>query len=77
MVYIENRRGRIKQKASSSEDIMPGVISVGYGWRFPEREVSELYGWDEANINILTDDSPPPQSRNGLSQDEGIPLQSI
>lgn len=59
MVYIENKRGRIKQKAALSQDIMPGVICVGHGWWFPERGASELYGWDEANVNILTDDSPP------------------
>lgn len=58
MVNIENRRGRIKQKASLSNDILPGVISIGYGWWFPERDASELFGWEEANINILTDDAP-------------------
>jgi anaerobic selenocysteine-containing dehydrogenase len=72
MVYIENRRGRIKQKASLSEDIMPGVISVGYGWWFPEKDVSELYGWDEANINILTDDSPPYSPEMGSPKMRGF-----
>jgi anaerobic selenocysteine-containing dehydrogenase len=58
-VYIENKRGRIKQTASLSQTVDPKVICVAYGWWFPEKGVSEQYGWDEANINILTDDAPP------------------
>ena len=58
-VTIENKRGRIKQTAALSGDVDPRVIGVAYGWWFPERGASGRYGWDEANINILTDDSPP------------------
>ncbi|MCL5736380.1 MAG: molybdopterin-dependent oxidoreductase [Actinobacteria bacterium] len=58
-VFIENRRGRIRQKATLTTGIDPRVVSVGYGWWFPERGESETFGWDEANLNILTDDSPP------------------
>jgi anaerobic selenocysteine-containing dehydrogenase len=58
-VYIENKRGRIKQTASLSQTVDPKVICIAYGWWFPEKGVSEQYGWDEANINILTDDAPP------------------
>jgi thiosulfate reductase/polysulfide reductase chain A len=58
-VYIENARGRIKQTAALSEDVHPRVVNVAYGWWFPERGIDEEYGWKEANINILTDDSPP------------------
>jgi anaerobic selenocysteine-containing dehydrogenase len=58
-VYIENKRGRIIQKATLSEDVDPRVICVAYGWWFPEKGASGQHGWNEANINILTDDSPP------------------
>ncbi len=58
-VYIENKRGRIRQIATLSEGVDPRVVSVAYGWWFPEKGVSAQYGWDEANINVLTDDSPP------------------
>ena len=58
-VYIETRRGRIKQKATLTASIDPRVVGVDYGWWFPEKEVSELYGWAESNVNILTDDKPP------------------
>ena len=59
VVFIENRRGRIRQKATLDSGIDPRVVSAGYGWWFPERGESELFGWDEANLNILTDDGPP------------------
>ena len=59
MIYIETKRGRIKQKAALNGDIDPRVIVADYGWWFPEKGASELYGWAEANINVLTDDQPP------------------
>jgi anaerobic selenocysteine-containing dehydrogenase len=59
LAYIENKRGRIKQKIKISEEVDPRVVSVGYCWWFPEKGASLQYGWDEANLNILTDDSPP------------------
>ncbi|MFC2048474.1 molybdopterin dinucleotide binding domain-containing protein [Chloroflexota bacterium] len=31
-VYIETKRGRIKQKTTLSADINPRVIVVDYGW---------------------------------------------
>jgi anaerobic selenocysteine-containing dehydrogenase len=58
-VFIETRRGRISQKATLSAEVDRRVVSVAYGWWFPERGEADLFGWDEANINILTDDSPP------------------
>jgi len=58
-VFIESKRGRIKQKATLDKGLDPRVASVGYGWWYPERGIAEMYGWDEANLNILTDDSPP------------------
>jgi anaerobic selenocysteine-containing dehydrogenase len=58
-VYIENKRGRIKQTAAISEGVDPRVISVAHGWWFPEKGAVGHYGWDEANMNILTDDGPP------------------
>jgi thiosulfate reductase/polysulfide reductase chain A len=58
-VYIENKRGKIKQRARLSEEVDPRVVCIGYGWWFPEKGASLQYGWDEANLNVLTDDSPP------------------
>ena len=58
-VYIENKRGKIKQRAKLSDVVDPRVIWPGYGWWFPEKGASSQYGWDDANLNILTDDSTP------------------
>jgi len=58
-VYIETKRGRIRQKAVVTADIDPRVVVVDYGWWYPEKGASELYGWAESNINILTDNKPP------------------
>lgn len=72
LVYVENRRGRIRQKAMLDPDIDPRVVSVGYGWWFPERDEAELFGWDEANLNILTDDGPPYSPEMGSPKMRGF-----
>jgi anaerobic selenocysteine-containing dehydrogenase len=72
-VYIETKRGRIKQKASFSNDIDPRVVELDYGWWFPERGVAaDLYGWAEANVNILTSDKPPFSKEMGSPVFRGI-----
>jgi anaerobic selenocysteine-containing dehydrogenase len=72
MVFIENRRGRIKQEATLNDTIDPRVISTTHGWWFPEREGQPLCGWDEANINILTDDAPPYSPEIGSPKMKGF-----
>ena len=58
-VYIETRRGRIRQTATLTPDIDPRVVAVDYAWWFPEKAIANLHGWAESNINILTDDKTP------------------
>jgi len=57
-VYIETKRGRIKQRAVLTEGIDPRVVGVSYAWWFPEQGVESLHGWQESNINILTASEP-------------------
>ena len=71
-IYIETKRGRIKQKATLSTDIDPRVVWVDYGWWFPEKGISNLYGWAESNINVLTDDKPPYNREMGSTNLRGI-----
>ncbi len=53
-VWIESPRGgRIKQRASLTDGINPGVVSAQHGWWFPEKEPWE-YGFTESNVNMLT-----------------------
>ncbi|HZK43294.1 MAG TPA: molybdopterin-dependent oxidoreductase [Syntrophomonadaceae bacterium] len=55
-VWIETKRGRIKQKAKLTEGIGPGVIYTERGWWYPERDMRdpELGGCLESNTNVLT-----------------------
>ena len=71
-VYIETRRGRIKQRAILSPDIDPRVVIVDYAWWFPEKGTSDLYGWSESNVNILTDDQPPFNREMGSPNMRGV-----
>lgn len=45
MIAVESRRGRVELRARVSEDIMPGVVNLPHGW-------------PEANVNLLTDETP-------------------
>ncbi len=55
-VYIETRRGVIKQKANVTEKIHPKVINVQSHWWFPEQPAKEpsLHGLYQSNANVLT-----------------------
>jgi anaerobic selenocysteine-containing dehydrogenase len=55
-VVIESPRGSIKQRAKIFAGIDPRVVSAEHGWWFPEKK-DPGHGWDESNINILTDNS--------------------
>ena len=71
-VYIETKRGRIRQIASLSDGVDPRVVHLSYAWWFPEQGVSTLYGWEESNINILTDDNPPYNPEMGSTNLRGL-----
>jgi anaerobic selenocysteine-containing dehydrogenase len=71
-VYIETKRGKIKQKASLTAGIDPRVVGIDYAWWFPEKGLSSLYGWAESNINILTDDNLPFNREIGSTNLRGI-----
>lgn len=71
-VYVETRRGKIMQKATLTAGIDPRVAGVDYGWWFPGKEASELYGWAESNVSILTDDKPPFNREMGSSNLRGF-----
>jgi anaerobic selenocysteine-containing dehydrogenase len=71
-VYIETKRGRIKQKARLTSAIDPGVVVADYGWWFPERGVDDIYGWSESNVNLLTDNKPPYNREIGSPTLRGI-----
>ncbi len=59
-VYIETRRGRIKQRARYNDGILPNVVNCEANWWFPEMPPYEpcLSGVWESNANVLTLDDP-------------------
>jgi anaerobic selenocysteine-containing dehydrogenase len=58
-VCIETPRGKIRQLLRLNAHLDPRVVIAAFGWWFPEQGPDQLYGWQEANLNLLTDDSPP------------------
>ncbi|UWG98230.1 molybdopterin-dependent oxidoreductase [Dehalobacter sp. DCM] len=58
-VWIETKRGRIKQRADVTQAVAPKVIITERGWWFPERDINEpvLGGCLESNTNVLTSTS--------------------
>lgn len=44
-MVVETKRGKIEIKASVTEDILSGVVSI-------------THGWVESNVNLLTDNAP-------------------
>ena len=70
-VYIETKKGKIKQKLSFDSDLDPRVVFVSFGWWFPENS-SNLFCWDKSNLNILLDNEPP-ETVTGTVETRGIP----
>jgi len=71
-VYLETPRGRIKQKAILSEKVDPRVVCADFGWWFPEKGITDLFGWSESNINMLTDDQKQNSPETGSENLRGI-----
>jgi anaerobic selenocysteine-containing dehydrogenase len=55
-VIIESARGKVRQRARLFAGIHPKVVSAQHAWWFPEKK-EPGHGWDESNINILTDNA--------------------
>ena len=72
VVYIETKRGRIKQKASLVDSIDPRLVVVDHDWWFPEKGVGQLFDWATASTNILTDNAPPFSPEMGSTNLRGI-----
>jgi len=66
-VWIETKRGKIKQRAKITDGIDPRVVNVEFGWWFPERHDDDDGVW-ESNANVLTDMEPPYDPAMGTYQ---------
>jgi anaerobic selenocysteine-containing dehydrogenase len=71
-VCIETPAGKIRQWLRLNAHLDPRVVIAAFGWWFPERGPSELYGWQEANLNLLTDSAPPHDPALGSANLRGL-----
>ncbi len=57
-VWIETRRGRIKQRAELTFGIHPQVVKTQHHWWFPEQPGEDpfLHGVFQSNTNVITED---------------------
>lgn len=53
-VWIENMRGRCRQKVKVNDDIKSNVVMAERGWWFPEADPERLYSTFDSNVNNLT-----------------------
>ena len=72
-VWIETRRGRIKQRAALDMDLDHRVILAEFGWWSPEKELSDPERWSDSNINVLTDDCTSYNRAMGSANEMGSP----
>jgi thiosulfate reductase/polysulfide reductase chain A len=66
-IWIETRRGRMRQRARITSGIDPRVISAEHGWWFPEQSAPD-YGVWQSNVNLLTSNDPPYDPAMGTYQ---------
>ena len=59
-VWIENHRGRCRQRARLTFEVHEKEIAAQHGWWFPEQDGAEpnLYGFRQSNINQLLANKP-------------------
>jgi thiosulfate reductase / polysulfide reductase chain A len=66
-MWIETRRGRMRQKVKLTNGIDPRVIQAEHGWWFPEEPGPDHGVW-KSNVNLLTDNQPPYDPAMGTYQ---------
>ena len=59
-IWIENKKGRIRQKCQYSDDLQKNVIHCDGQWWYPEKpgEEPSLHGVWISNVNVLLDAAP-------------------
>ncbi len=70
-VYVATPRGRARLRAQVTDVVDPRVVSAEFGWWFPERHTPD-FGWNESNINVVTDDGPPLDPGMGATNLKGL-----
>jgi len=71
-IYIETRKGRVKQILDLDPDLNPQLVYASWGWWFPE-EPEDLFQFRKSNINVLTHSEPPYDPETGSVELGAIP----
>jgi anaerobic selenocysteine-containing dehydrogenase len=71
-IYIETRKGRVKQILKLDADLHPKLVFPSMGWWFPE-EPNDLFQFRKSNINVLTQSEPPYDPEVGAVELGSIP----
>ncbi len=66
-MWIETKRGRVRQRAKLVPAMDPRVVSSQFGWWFPEEKGPEHGVWT-SNVNLLTTIDPPYDPAMGTYQ---------
>ena len=53
-IWIENHRGRCRQRVRITPMVKPGMVMAEHGWWFPESDPENLFDVFDSNINNLT-----------------------
>ena len=53
-MWVENQRGRCRQRVKITAGLNPRYVMGEHGWWFPEGDRERLYGVFDSNINNLT-----------------------
>jgi anaerobic selenocysteine-containing dehydrogenase len=71
-IYIETRKGRVKQILKLDAHLHPKLVFPSMGWWFPE-EPEDLFQFRKSNINVLTQSEPPYDPEVGAVELGSIP----
>ncbi|MBU1002583.1 MAG: molybdopterin-dependent oxidoreductase [Proteobacteria bacterium] len=59
MARLATARGTIVQRVRLDSRLDPRVVMAEHGWWFPEQGADNGFGWQQANLNLLTDADGP------------------
>ena len=71
-IYIETKKGRVKQKLRLDPNLNPKLVFPSMGWWFPE-EPEDHFQFRKSNINVLTSCDPPYDPELGAVELGAIP----
>ncbi len=71
-IYIETKKGRVKQILDLDPDLHPQLVYPSWGWWFPE-EPEDLFSFRKSNINVMTQSEPPYDQETGSVELGAIP----